>query len=261
MAGTILLLFLGAACFYFLRLSKSNVTWAKLAVVVCAILLVVLAVARMSESKDISTGAVMDRYERYQAICGEVLGESLAARHPAARVVLLTAPPATAPGRQALLDSLQKALTGGGLTVSRKDVTPPEGMMASLLPVDDPGLTPEMAERFKSEMTMDTSLWFNTTLLGEILDDLKGQADLVVCVLSFPMGADAAKLPPKGSGPALVLLNADIQEPQELLQSTVLDSVVLYQGGPDMWKPGTHIPKDKNAAFARHYKLLTAEGI
>ena len=83
----------------------------------------------------------------------------------------------------------------------------------------------------------------------------------MVCVLSFPTGAEAAKRPTKGSGPALVLLNADIQEPQELLQSTVLDSVVLYQGGPDMWKPGTHIPKDKNAAFARHYKLLTAEGI
>jgi hypothetical protein len=251
------LLLLGAVIPWLLRRSKHGSAWAKPAVVVCSVLVVLLAAYRIFDKPTLTVGAAMARYEQYRAICGEVLGESLVARHPGARVVLLTTPGMTAPGSRTFLDRLQATLESGGLTVTREPVTPPGDALANMIPSDDPNIPPEMAERARRELLEESSLWFDTAFLKDLLSGLRGRADVVVCSIHFRMGSDGAKQLP-ANGPALVLVNVDVPEPQQLIADTVLDTVVVFRNNPDMWKPDVRMPRQRDAAFRSCYEMIVA---
>ena len=260
---TVLLLVLGMATVWLLRLCRTGVSWAKPAVILCSIAVIVLAVARVIFTSGTRTaGEIVALHEGYQAVCGEILGASILERHPNARVILLTPPNGTFTGNQALVDRLQATLEEGGLSLTRKGITIPDGVKDSFLR-DNKNIPPGMQQEFVTMMMADVSAWLDASSFNKALQDLAGQTDLVICTFPFSatVGMDRTDLLKKGAGPALVMLHFDSPHAEQMLESTVLDTVITYNNDPDVWKPGAKMPKNKQLAFQQRYGLLTSESL
>lgn len=257
---TLLIVLLAVVAIWLVRLSKTGHAPAGPAAGLCAVLVIVLAVVRIGSSGTQSDHeSFRAQHEQYQAVCGRVLGQALLDRHPGARVLLLTPPAAAAKGSGALLESLQAVLEQNGISVTQQAVEIPEAVKERITAPDDPGMTPEMKAEYERVMSSDPGMWFDLSVLTEILNRLKGEVDLVVNTVDLPGEIRLDTLPGKGRAPALVLLNVYLPEPEVLLERTVLDMAVSYRNNAEAWKPGAKVPKDPQTAFDLRYELLTAD--
>jgi len=246
---TLLLLALGASSIIFMRMAQSGVAWAKPVTVACTLALMVLALVQMF-APDATADPEADRrhYEGYHAVCGEYLGQNLAARHPGARVTLLTWPTMISPpqGSRILQASLKDTLESGGLTVTIQPIVVPDKIPQRLKSAGSP------------EMLMNSSLGFGPRELRQTLSALSGQTDLAVCTIDLMFDLETNSLPPRGSDPAVVLINSFVSDPEFLLRRTSLDALVTIRNNPDIWKRGATIPNDLADAFNQRFELHQA---
>ena len=118
-------------------------------------------------------------------------------------------------------------------------------------------MTAQQEEDFLRPMLADLIALEPIDLRG-VLKGLEAEADVVVFMVAYPEPIQDARLPPKGSGPALIMLDVDIQEAIPLLEGTVLDTVVTGRKDSNIWRPGAKKPKDRQEAFKQHYEIITA---
>ncbi len=106
-------------------------------------------------------------------------------------------------------------------------------------------------------------MWFDTQALNTLLQGYKENADLVVCSMDIDISPseEATPLIAAGEGPGLVLLNGWVENIGELIKTTCLDSVVLYQQNAATWKPGDKVPVDPQEAFSQRYLLVTKDNV
>jgi len=260
---TVLILVLGVGAVWLLRLSRAGVSWAKPMVILCSIVVMVLAVARIWSSSGTKTaGEIVALHEGYQAVCGEILAASILERHPNARVTLLTPPSGIFRGNQALVDSLRNTLEEAGLHLTRQGLTIPDRVKDNFMKSNESAPS-EIQQQFVTMMMADVSAWLDASLFNQALKDLTDQADVVICTFPFiaTFEMDSTDLLKKGAGPALVMLHFDSPHAEKMLKNTVLDTVIIYNNDRSVWLPGAKMPKDKQVAFQKRYKLLTAESL
>ena len=252
----ILIVILGISAVHFLRKSKAGTAWAKPAAAACSIAVIALATVSMlapGNSKQIEQ--IMAQQEKYQTICGEVVGRALAQRHPEARVVILALPVLDEGPTGMMVKSMKQALTEGGASVVIESPELPEQNLAQMKKG-----TAEADEEYL-RMMMDTMIWFSGEQLKETLEKHKESADLVVCTLALAEPVSTVDLPAKGAGPALVMLFGETLNTESLLENTLLDAIVRYRNNPDAWKPDAQMPEEMQAAFDSRYELVTAKKI
>lgn len=264
MLMNILMVVSGIAAIVLLR-KTGKVAWAKPAAIVLAAVTVALALAKVLPLGGDRAGDALAAHTRYEEVCGAVLGESLVTRHPEARVVILVPPRPKNPtlaaemGTQVLADSLRTALEGKVTSVAIRTLEVPGEKKARLEGTrqDDAEAPDAMADM----MLMDTSMWFKSSDLAQLLDELRDEADLVVSTIDLSMGVEPDALPASGEAPAVVLVNAPMRDIPGALRDTSLDTIVLNRPGSNPWQTGTKVPLGTEEAFNQRYLLVTLDNV
>jgi hypothetical protein len=258
---------LGVGSVVLLRKAKQGSAGARPAAAVCALLTLVLAVGRMVVGGEGNQGEdAVESYRLYQEVCGTYLGQELALRHTGARVVILVPPrlggmPEASLVQESLVNSLQAALQAGGASAEVREVAIPEDTLAQSRPAGEGTEDPEAQSDLSEFGMMEYGMSFDTERLSGVLSELQGEADLVVCTMDMAAGVAPGSLPEVGSAPLLVLLPLWIEDLASVLETTVLDAVVLHQDDPDLWQADTSVPDDLAEAFHQRFVLVTKENV
>ena len=250
----------GIAAVVLLRKAK-EVSWAKPVAVACAALTLLLAVGRILSPLGNAANNLQATHDRYEEVCGAFLGASLAARHPGSRVVILAPPQMTTTGpddglgTQALTDSLQKALAGKVASVKVRHLEIPEDVKAQSQAAGPDG------DMMTDMLLVETSRWFDSEGLARLLEELREEADLVISTVNLNRGVGAGVLPPADGKPAVVLLNASLEDVGGMLQDTALDTIVLHRADTEARKTGPLVTDNVEESFNRRYLLVTQENV
>jgi len=248
---TILTIFFVLATLVLIVMNRKGATWAKPALIVCAIITIGLVVTRMfvvgtgnnvtkSISQDVS----------YQAAVGSFLGESLAQRHPQARVVILVSVLATSKSHKRMIRKLQGTLEKSKLHVEVQLVDE-KGEMISR--ADFQNWNPPSDDHVYRGVNLQK---FQRLLAAKI-----GKADLVIYTLETPSGLSVSALPLRGTGPGLVLMYPGPLNVTKALMETDLDTVVLVRNHAKAWNPKTRVPSKVEEAFTNRYLLIHSGNI
>ncbi len=201
-------------------------------------------------------------YETAQAI---VTGQKIAERHPGSRVTVLIPPKSYGLYRATehldeLVEALVTEMENNGLQVQTKQIPlPPNPGNHEVQNVIEDEMDPSSEESILAmDMTRYFMEYYTVNRFSQIIVD-QTDADAVVCLFDLPMNIDGPELPPKGKGPALVMLYDNVDHLSTALSSTLLDAVVLPQNPHKPWDYEQALPRNPEEGFAKWFYWVTAE--
>jgi prepilin-type processing-associated H-X9-DG protein len=192
--------------------------------------------------------AVVEREVGYMRIGGLTLGKTLAAKHPKARVLILTGPQPAGTREDPAVSGLREGMQGMTVVAT---VTVPE-QAAKAFAAELP------AGQQRGGMLPPLEFWFTGRLLNQATAAYAGEVDLVVSTIGLPPEAQPepwfwqAKV-------KVAFANGSIYDLRKAIEEGRITAAIAYN--PKAVYDELPLPTDPGVAFAKRYLLITPENV
>lgn len=250
-----------------MHLSKSGKALGRVIAFGCALLAVGLAVVGL-RSNDQATPALAKSLNRYSYAAGDVLGRHLAENYAGSRALVLVQPTWSGEEPDILQVAIEEGLKHGmGSSLKLVDVVPvdpPPGYIEQVRNSQMPGMEPPSgaAADWIPALAREHNRWFSSTYLAALLASREGTFDVLISAVGVPgdfaksRGLKSSDLPE-----TIAVLNPPDRSMSRLVDSGVVDALVVMKPSVNPWKDANEAPADVDEAFEKRFLLVTAENL